>query len=371
MPENQQFMQQALDLASHGEGRTRPNPPVGAVIVRDGRVVGRGFHAAAGEPHAEINALRQAGDAARGADVYVTLEPCAHRGRTGPCTAALIEAGVRRVFVGCVDPNPHVAGGGVARLAERGIEVTTGVLESECRRLIAPFAKHVRTRRPFVTLKAAVTLDGKTATVTGESQWITSPESRAQVHRLRDRVDAIMVGVGTLLRDNPRLTTRLEDGKGADPWRIVVDSTLRTPPDAAMLRVESDAPTLIATTPQAPISRRNALEQAGAEVLVCNAIEGEGVDLHDLMRQLGERNLMHLLIEGGATLNQSLLQAGLIDRLMLYVGPLLFGGNDGKGLFAGHGCSMLAAARRLVDLRTSRIGGDLLIEGELQPCLPG
>jgi len=363
------YMQRALDLARQGEGRTCPNPPVGAVIVSGEKVAGVGYHPAAGEPHAEIFALREAAEAARGATVYVTLEPCAHHGRTGPCAEALIEAGVRRVVAGTEDPNPRVAGRGFARLREQGIEVEVGVAAAACRHLIAPFAKHLATGLPFVTLKSALTLDGKTATSLGESQWISCAASRELVHQLRNRVDGIMVGVGTVLRDNPRLNTRLADG-GRDPVRIIIDSTLRTPLQSAVVVNESSAPTIIATTPQASRERIRELGSAGVEVLVCNEREGSGVDLHDLMQQLGRYPLQHLLLEGGGILNQSLLNAGLIDRVMVFVAPLMMGGSDGKGMFSGHGPQHLSGAVRLTDLRVTEVAGDLLVEGEVDRCLP-
>ncbi len=363
-------MRRALELAARGEGRTRPNPPVGAVIVRDDRIVGEGWHRRAGAPHAEIEALLQAGEAARGADIYVTLEPCSHTGRTGPCARALIDAGIRRVFVGVEDPNPVVAGRGLAMLHQAGIEVETGLLAGECRWLIGPFRTYMLAGRPLVTLKAALTLDGRTATGHGESQWISGEQSRLDVHRFRDRVDAIMVGVGTVLRDNPRLTTRLPDGGGRDPLRVVVDSRLRTPPEAAVLSGLSPAGIVIATTPQADSSRRRALEAAGAEILVCDEIEGQGVEPHALLRALADREIMHLMLEGGATLNRSLLQAQLVDRVRLYLAPLLFGGDDGAGLFSGADCGYLRTASRLRYHRIARLGDDLLIEGEVLTCSP-
>jgi len=273
MPSSEEYMQRALDLARRAEGRTRPNPAVGAVVVRDGEVVGEGFHPAAGEPHAEIFALREAGDKARGADLYVTLEPCSHQGRTGPCAEAVIAAGIGRVIIGTPDPNPLVSGRGMARMKDAGIPVVCGVLEDECRRLIAPFAKHVVSGLPYLILKSAITLDGFTATASGDSRWITNSASRLHVHRLRNRVDAIMVGIGTVLADNPQLTTRLPEG-GRDPLRIVVDSTLKTPEDAAILTVPSESPVLIVTTAQAPQSRVDALTARGAEIL--RVAEGEG-----------------------------------------------------------------------------------------------
>jgi diaminohydroxyphosphoribosylaminopyrimidine deaminase/5-amino-6-(5-phosphoribosylamino)uracil reductase len=369
MTADELYMRRALDLARQGEGRTCPNPPVGAVIVSGENIVGSGFHPAAGQPHAEMFALREAGELARNATAYVTLEPCSHQGRTGPCADALVKAGIKRVVVGVQDPNPLVAGRGLALLKEHSITVQIGPCEHECRRLIAPFARHVATGTPFVTMKSAVTLDGKTATSLGESRWISNEQSRLAVHQLRNRVDGIMVGVGTVLRDNPRLTTRIE-GTGRDPLRIVVDSTLRTPLQAAVVTTDSTARTLIATTPQASKEKIRELEKAGVEILICNEREGSGVDLHDLLRQLGQYPLQHLLLEGGAILNQSFLNAGLVDRVMVFVAPLLLGGSDGKGMFSGYGPQFLSGAVQLAELRVTEVAGDLLIEGEVQKCLP-
>lgn len=368
MSTEEKYMRRALALACKGIGRTRPNPPVGAIIVNNERIVGEGFHPAAGQPHAEIFALQQAGDLARGADVFVTLEPCSHIGRTGPCAEALIKAGVKKVWVGTGDPNPVVNGRGIKLLRQAGIEVESGLLESDCRWLIAPFVMLMASGRPLVTLKAAMTLDGKTATSQGESQWISGTESRADVHRLRDQVDAIMVGVGTVLRDNPSLTTRLTDGGGQDPVRVVVDSRLRTPAEAAVINPDSNSDVIIATTPQADLDRKRVLEEAGARVLVCNEIEGQGVDLNDLLQQLGRMDLMHLLLEGGATLNQGAFHAGVIDRLRLYIAPMVFSGSDGKGVFSGHDVGYLAAAQKLESMRVSHFGKDLMIEGEIARC---
>lgn len=360
-------MRRALELARRGEGRTRPNPPVGAVIVRDGTVVGEGFHPAAGEPHAEIFALRQASTRARKATLYVTLEPCCHVGRTGPCSEAVIAAGIARVVVGTRDPNPRVDGGGIERLRTAGIAVESDVLGAECRRLIAPFAKHVTTGLPFVTLKAGITLDGAVATTSGESQWITGEASRAAAHRLRDRSDALMVGVGTVLADNPRLTTRLAGGEGRNPLRIVVDSQLRTPADAALLAEPGEV--LILTTPSAPSQAAARLEAVGAEVL---RVEPSltGVDLAAALRLLGARGVQSILLEGGGRLNHSALHAGLVDRVCTFVAPLLLGGS-GIPLFAGEGVARLDEAIRLREVRIERCGDDVLIEGEVEtPCSP-
>ncbi len=363
------YMARALELARRGEGRTRPNPPVGAVLVRDRVTIGEGFHPRAGEPHAEIFALRAAGPAARGADLYVTLEPCAHTGRTGPCTEAVIAAGVARVFIGTSDPNPLVSGRGIERLKQAGIQVHTGLLAAECRRLIAPFAKHVTSGRPFVILKTAMTLDGRTATVTGESRWITGESSREHVHRVRDRVDAIMVGIGTVLADDPRLTTRLPEGGGRDPLRVIVDSRLRIPESATVLRLSSPEQTLIATTASAPTEKMERLRALGIRILTVGK-ESSRVDLRDLLMHLGGEGIQSILLEGGSCLNNSAMSAGLVDRVMFYLAPMLLWGDDGKGVFSGSGPRRLVEAAGLDDVRVSRLGQDILVEGEVKPCLP-
>ncbi|MDO3380022.1 bifunctional diaminohydroxyphosphoribosylaminopyrimidine deaminase/5-amino-6-(5-phosphoribosylamino)uracil reductase RibD [Geoalkalibacter halelectricus] len=363
MTQAEHYMQRALDLAAQGEGRTRPNPPVGALVVLQGRVIGEGFHQRAGEAHAEIIALRQAGENSRGADLYVTLEPCSHQGRTGPCADAVIAAGIRRVFIGCRDPNPQVAGRGVARLVDAGIEVVEGILDAQCRWLIGPFSRHITTGQPLVTLKAAISLDGRTATAQGDSQWISNPESRGHVHEIRDRVDAIMVGIGTALRDDPSLTTRLARG-GRDAVRVVVDSRLRLPEDAKLLHLDSDAPTVIATTEQASYGKIRKLRDLGARVLVLPAKQ-ERVDLGALLTALGGMDLQHLLLEGGADLNGAFLRERLIDRVLVYIAPRLIGG-DGKALFDGVGAPTLSKAASLANLRLRRFGDDLCYEGEVR-----
>ncbi|PLX87388.1 MAG: bifunctional diaminohydroxyphosphoribosylaminopyrimidine deaminase/5-amino-6-(5-phosphoribosylamino)uracil reductase RibD [Desulfuromonas sp.] len=361
-------MLRALDLARKGEGRTAPNPPVGAVIVRDGEVVGEGFHPKAGEPHAEVFALRQAGDSARGADLYVTLEPCSHQGKTGPCAEAVIAAGIARVFVGVQDPNPQVAGRGIERLRAAGVDVVCGVLKDDCRRLIAPFTRQILSGLPYTIYKTAMTLDGKTATATGDSRWISGESSRLEVHRLRDRVEAIMVGVDTLLQDDPLLNTRLPDG-GRDPLRVVVDSHLRTPVDAQMLQQKSAAGTLIATTAAADSSQIDALAAAGAEVLVLPDADGR-VALPELWRELGTRHVQTLLLEGGATLAGEALRQGLVDQVMVFVAPKLIAGDSLYGIFRGPGCEMLADAIRLEDVRLDTFDQDIRMCAEVVRCLP-
>ena len=285
-------MREALRLSTFGRGRTSPNPMVGAVLVKDGHIVGTGWHRKAGTEHAEIHALRMAGDLARGATLYVTLEPCSHTGRTGPCAQAVIEAGVRRVVAAMEDPNPLVRGKGFQMLREEGVEVFCGVMEEEARRLNEAFVMWVTEKRPFVTLKMAMTLDGKTATAGGESQWITGEASRLRGHELRDENDAILVGIGTVLADRPSLTTRLPDGNGKNPLRVILDSTARTPLDTPMLK-DGAAPVLIATTERAPEENLRRLREAGAEILASG--QGQSVDLPILYGNL-EREIFVLCL---------------------------------------------------------------------------
>ncbi|PLX72936.1 MAG: bifunctional diaminohydroxyphosphoribosylaminopyrimidine deaminase/5-amino-6-(5-phosphoribosylamino)uracil reductase RibD [Desulfuromonas sp.] len=365
---DEKYLQMALELAGRGLGRTAPNPPVGAVLVRDGEVVGSGFHPKAGQPHAEIFALRQAGVKAAGADLFVTLEPCCHQGRTGPCTEALIAAGVRRVVIGAIDPNPQVAGQGLRRLQESGMTVRTAVLEEPCRRLIAPFAKHVTTGRPFVIFKAAMTMDGQTATSAGESQWISCAESRLKVHQLRDQVDAIMVGSKTVITDNPRLTTRLPSG-GRDPVRIVIDSRLATSPMAAVYNQSSPAKTLLMTGSGHSAGQLADFRERGIEVHEVAVGDGH-LDLVEVMERLGRLNLQAILLEGGSALAGAMLRCGLVDRVMLFVAPLLLGGCDGSPIFSGPGVENLVDAFRLIDVRVTVVGEDILLEGEVAKCSP-
>jgi len=363
---HQQYMQLALNAALQGVGRTAPNPPVGAVIVNSGDVVGVGFHPQAGQPHAEIFALQQAGEKAHGADIYVTLEPCSHYGKTPPCADALIAAGVESVYIGVADPNPQVAGRGIKKLEEAGVKVQTGILESECRQLIKPFSKKILTGLPFTIYKAAITLDGNTATAAGDSQWVSGDLSRLHVHQLRDRVEAIMVGIGTVLNDDPLLNTRLPDGGGHDPLRIVVDSQLQIDPECRLLTQESTAKTLIATisTDQQKVL---ALQDVGAEVVVFPADSGR-VSLPELWYKLGQRNIHRILLEGGSTLATAAFNKGLIDQLMLFVAPKLLGGSSPFRLFSGSGYTKMADATQLVDVSYQHVGDDLLIIGDIAPC---
>lgn len=361
------MMRRALVLARKGKGRTSPNPAVGCVLLRDGEIVGEGWHRKAGTPHAEVHALRAASESARGADVFVTLEPCSHHGRTPPCADALITAGVARVFIGMQDPNPLVSGKGIAALRSAGIPVECGLLEKECRLLNEPFIKHVTTGLPFVMLKSAMTLDGGTATASGDSRWITSEKSRRYVHMLRAMVDAVMVGVGTVIADDPQLTCRM-GVRGRDPLRVIVDSRLRTPKNAALFSLDSPAKTLLATiegdSPQAA-----EFEARGAEILRCREKDGR-VDLADLLARLGSRGIQSVLLEGGREVAGAALRRGLIDKFLLFYAPKLLGG-DGYGLFAGAGPARMADAHALRDLVVRRFGQDILVEGYPdRTCLP-
>ena len=361
---DRKFMEYALTLASRARGRTSPNPMVGAVIVREGEIVGKGYHQKAGEAHAEIHALNQAKELTEGTTMYVTLEPCCHWGRTPPCTESVIRAKIADVFVAMKDPNPQVAGNGIRQLEEAGIRVQVGLCEAESRQLNEVFIKYITTQCPFVILKSAISLDGKIATASGESQWITSEASRMKGHEVRSQVDAILVGVGTVLKDNPSLTTRLPERENEDPIRIIVDSRGRTPLEAKIFNPESNAGTLIAVTANAPPEKIEALKSAGADVLIIQEQEGR-VCLSGLMQELGRQEITSVLIEGGGEVNAAALQAGIVDKLMFFIAPKLIGGKNAPGPIGGVGIARLAEAFKLRNTNLSQIGADFLIEGYL------
>jgi len=361
---DEQYMRQALSIAGYAIGRTSPNPMVGAVIVRDGRIVGQGWHRQAGTPHAEINALQQAGDLAQGATMYVTLEPCSHYGRTGPCADAVIAAGIKKVVVAMNDPNPLVAGRGIKKLREAGIEVLEGILAAKAAALNEIFIKYISTQMPFVVLKSAMSLDGKIAAFTGHSQWITGPESRQHVQKLRDCYDAILVGIGTVLADNPSLTTRLPY-KGKNPIRIIIDSRARTPLDAHVV-TDGLAPTIIVVTHEAPQDRINALRTYGAEILVANAKPGGGVDLRQLFKALTGQNIASILIEGGASINASVLAENLVDRIYWFIAPKIIGGQGALGPVGGQGVADVNQAYLFEDMNIEPMGQDILISAYMR-----
>jgi diaminohydroxyphosphoribosylaminopyrimidine deaminase / 5-amino-6-(5-phosphoribosylamino)uracil reductase len=354
------YMQQALGIAQYATGRTSPNPLVGAVIVKDGHIVGQGWHRQAGTPHAEIHALAQAGELAKGATIYVTLEPCSHYGRTGPCTDALIEAGIKKAVVAMTDPNPEVSGNGLTRLRSAGIEVVEGILAAEAAKLNEVFIKWITTGMPFGVLKTAMSLDGKIAAYTGHSQWITGSSARAYVHKLRDIYDGILVGSGTVLADDPLLTSRLPEG-GQNPVRIIVDSMARTPLTANVI-TDKQAPTLIAVSQAAPLEKVAALRGHGVEVLVLEQTP-QGLNLRQLFKILGERHITSIFVEGGATINASLLAANLIDKVYCFIAPKIIGGQTALSPVGGTGVERVDQAILLEDITTQTIGTDILVNG--------
>ncbi len=368
-PADETYMDEALALAGRAAGRTAPNPLVGAVAVNKGAIVGRGHHHAAGQPHAEVNALIAAGPRAEGGTLYITLEPCNHVGRTGPCTEAILTAGVKRVVYAMDDPNPHVAGGGAKRLRQAGITVERGLRAAEARRLNAPFLTAVLRGRPRVIAKWAMTLDGKVATRTGHSRWVTGPAAREHGHRLRDRHDAILVGVGTVRADDPALTTRLPKGQGRDPVRIILDSQARTPATAKVIQERSAAPTIIATTLKPGHKRVRALERAGAEVWSLRAKQGQ-VSWKALLTRCLEAELHSVLVEGGPTVHASAWQADVVDEVACYLAPKVCGGADAPGPLAGDGAGRMDRVPTLTDVTTEWLGEDLCIRGWVRPLEP-
>jgi diaminohydroxyphosphoribosylaminopyrimidine deaminase/5-amino-6-(5-phosphoribosylamino)uracil reductase len=362
-PKDTAYMKQALGLARKGLGRTSPNPLVGAVVVRKGVVVGQGFHQRAGGPHAEVIALSRAGEKAGGADLYVTLEPCNHFGRTPPCTQAVLESGVKRVIIGMADPNPHVRGGGADLLRTQGIEVVQGVLEEDCRRLNEVYLKWVTTGFPFVVLKAAISLDGRIATRTGDSKWISNEKSRLLVHRLRNQVDALLIGSGTVLADDPRLTVRLPRGKIKDPWRIIIDPGLVTPRRARIL--SGPAKTLIVTGGKASSKKIKDLEARGLEILSLPERAGR-ISIKGLLAVLGRRGITSLLVEGGAEVYASFIEEKQADKVILFIAPCLIGGREARGLLGGRGVARISQAVRLKEMKVRTLAGDILVEGYLE-----
>lgn len=359
---DEKYMRFAMQLAGNAIGRTSPNPLVGAVIVKDNRVVGCGWHRKAGTPHAEVHALNQAGELAQGADVYVTLEPCAHYGKTPPCAKALVEAKVKNVYGGLLDVNPKVAGKGFKILEDAGIHVEYGFLQDELRKQNEVFFKWIEHKKPFVVLKAAMTLDGKIATATGQSKWITNETSRAYGYKLRDIYDGIMVGINTVIEDNPMLTARVDGGK--NPIRIVVDSSLKIDINANVVQDKS-AKTIIATTDKADKDKILKLQAQDVDVIVVDKDKNDKVDIEKLLDILGQQNICSILVEGGATLSGSFVAKKLVDKVYFFIAPKIIGGKEAKTPVAGTGILNLQEALTLKDIQIEKLEEDILIIGRV------
>jgi len=363
------YMREALRLAAKGRGRTSPNPMVGSVIVVQDQVVGRGYHERIGGPHAEINSLREAGDRAAGAVLYVTLEPCNHFGRTPPCTRAILDAGIAKVVVGMRDPNAHVKGGGVEFLRKQGVIVETGILEKECRLLNQSFIKHVTQGIPHVTLKAAMTLDGRIATRSRDSKWISNESSRRFVHRLRCALDGILVGIGTVLADDPMLTARTVNKSGCrQPARIVLDTNLRIPIESRLVRTVREAPVWIACSQEAAAARGASLEMAGVELLRLRAV-GDRIDLRALLSELGRKAIGSLLVEGGAQVLGSFLEERLADDFCFFYAPKIMADPQSLPAFFGMAKESVAEAFEVHDLRVRRFGQDVMLSARLNETI--
>ncbi|WP_139371957.1 bifunctional diaminohydroxyphosphoribosylaminopyrimidine deaminase/5-amino-6-(5-phosphoribosylamino)uracil reductase RibD [Bacillus anthracis] len=353
MLEHELYMKLALENAKAMKGQTTPNPLVGSVIVNDSRIVGIGTHMKAGDPHAEIHAIRMAGEQARGGTIYVTLEPCSHHGRTGPCAEAIVQAGIKRVVVATLDPNPLVSGRGINILQDAGIEVLVGVCEEESKKMNEVFNKYIMTKRPFVTIKSGVTLDGKIATSLSDSKWITSTEARQEVHQIRNENAAILVGVNTVQKDNPSLTARIPNGR--NPIRLILDSTLRISMEANVV-TDGEAPTWIFTTSNHAEEKRKALEHAGVKVFVTS--EEKHVNLHEMLDVLGQKGVSSLLIEGGGEVNASFIENKLMDKLILYFAPKIIGGRLAPSFVEGTGITKMQDAVEFKDISFNQVGKD-------------
>ncbi|WP_017728138.1 bifunctional diaminohydroxyphosphoribosylaminopyrimidine deaminase/5-amino-6-(5-phosphoribosylamino)uracil reductase RibD [Halalkalibacterium ligniniphilum] len=351
---DEHYLKLAIQLAESARGQTSPNPLVGAVVVKDGQIVGMGAHLRAGEGHAEVHALNMAGEKAKGATIYVTLEPCSHYGKTPPCAELVVEKGIARAVIATTDPNPKVSGRGIERLKAAGINVLVGVLKEEADKLNRVFYHYIKTRKPYVTLKSATTLDGKTATVSGKSKWITGEAARKDVHRYRHEHDGILVGIGTILADNPSLTTRLEHG-GNHPIRIILDRQLRLPLDATVV-TDGLAPTWVFTTEHGDVSRKEALEKAGVHVHVLT-----DDTIGRLLSVLGEKGITSLFVEGGAEVNGSFLKERAVNRVITYFAPKLFGGANAPTAVGGEGVKEVEEALEVEIEEVTKVGDDIKV----------
>jgi len=359
---DEQYMQRAIELASKAKGKTSPNPLVGAVIVKDGKIIGEGYHQKAGTPHAEIHALHMAEDNAAGATLYVTLEPCCHYGKTPPCTEAIINARIKNVVMAVLDPNPKVAGGGLKILQEAGIHTEVGVLEEEAVRMNEVFLKYMKTGMPFTAVKTAMTLDGKIAAYSGDSRWITGEDSRKYVHQLRNTYDAILVGIGTVLADDPQLNTRLEIEDSRNPVRIIIDGNLELPIDSKIARSSKIQPTIVFTGMKVDQEKVEALGSLGLEIIRLATRDGI-IPLVNVMRELADREIISVLVEGGSEINASLIKDGLLDKAYWFIAPKIIGGRKAPSPVGGEGCELMKDAWGLKIDEVMMFENDLLITG--------
>lgn len=356
------LMKKALGLALKARGRTSPNPMVGAVVVKSDRIIGEGYHMMAGTPHAEVIAIEKAGRDAKDSTLYVNLEPCCHKDKkTPPCTGAIIKAGIRRVVVAMIDPNPKVSGKGIDELRSAGIRVDTGIMGDDARRLNEAYIKFITQKRPFVILKLAQSIDGKIATSTGESRWITGERARRLVHQIRDMVDAVMVGIGTVKKDDPSLDCRLKEGR--NPYRIILDSNLSIPLSSRVLK-HGDGKTIIVTTEKADKDKVKELEGSQNRVIFVKDRDGL-IDMRDLMDELGRMNIMSIMIEGGSSVSASALSSGIVDKVMFFISPMIIGGIDSIPSIGGNSPAFLKDAIKLKEVKARRLGEDILLEGYL------
>ncbi|MDU3804246.1 bifunctional diaminohydroxyphosphoribosylaminopyrimidine deaminase/5-amino-6-(5-phosphoribosylamino)uracil reductase RibD [Paraclostridium bifermentans] len=357
------YMGLAINLARKGIGKVNPNPMVGAVIVKDNKIVGTGYHEKYGGKHAEINAIENSRESLNGSTMYVNLEPCSHFGKTPPCVDKIIESKINKVVIASVDPNPLVQGKGVKKLRDAGIEVKVGVLDEENKKLNEVFLKYIKNKKPFVVMKVAMSLDGKISTTTGQSKWISCDESRRYVHKLRSEVMSILVGINTVIKDNPMLDCRLEKGK--NPIRIIVDTTLKIPIDSKIVSSSKSIRTIVVTTKRANRNVMKLLEDKGVEILTVN-LKNNLVDLKEMINKLGELNIDSILIEGGSSLNFSVMNENIVDKIQVYVAPIILGGESSKTPIGGQGVDDIKEAFKLHKLEYKQVGSDILIEGYLK-----
>lgn len=360
---DEKYMKLAIELSKKGKGKVNPNPLVGAVIVKNEKIIGQGYHKRYGGNHAEVEAINNSSESVEGSTIYITLEPCFHYGKTPPCVEKLISSKFSKVVIGSLDPNPLVSGKSINKLKEAGIEVKVGVLEEECLKLNEIFMKYIKTKIPYVVLKSAVSLDGKIATRTGESKWITGDASRVKVHELRNELSGIMAGINTVLKDDPSLTCNIKGAR--NPIRIIVDSNLKIPLDSKILKTAKTFKTIIATTNKSDLNKKSLIEELGGEVLIVKSLDNK-VDLNTLMIKLGKLKIDSVLLEGGGELNYSALKAGVVDKVMIFIAPKIIGGRDSKTSIEGEGIGILNECYKITNLKTKSLGEDILLTGYIR-----